>query len=86
MSPADNHVRQTITLPAKVAAQVRTFAKSRRLSFNDMLVELVEKGIESEQRKHQQDFFELAKRFRKATNRDEAKLLGDKLGRMVFSV
>jgi hypothetical protein len=48
-----------------------------------MLVELIENGIEAEKRK-QQEFFELAERFRNATDRKEAKRLGDELGRMVF--
>ena len=49
-----------------------------------MLVELLENGIEAEKRK-QKEFFELAARFRNATDSEEAKRLGDKLGRMVFS-
>jgi hypothetical protein len=76
-------VRQSVSLPAKTAAQVRNLAKTRRLSSNRMLVELIENGIEAEKRK-QQEFFELAERFRKATDPEEAKRLGDALGRMVF--
>jgi hypothetical protein len=76
-------VRQSVSLPAKTAAQVRNLAKTRRLSSNRMLVELIENGIEAEQRK-QQEFFELAERFRNATDPEEAKRLGDALGRMVF--
>ena len=76
-------VRQSVSLPAKTAAQVRSLAKTRRLSSNRMLVELIENGIEAEKRK-QQEFFELAERFRNASDPEEAKRLGDKLGRMVF--
>ncbi len=76
-------IRQSVTLPAKTAAQVRNLAKTRRLSSNRMLVELIENGIEAEKRK-QQEFFELAERFRNATDPEEAKRLGDALGRMVF--
>ena len=76
-------VRQSVSLPAKTAAQVRNLAKTRRLSSNRMLVELIENGIEAENRK-QQEFFELAERFRNATDPEEAKRLGDALGRMVF--
>ena len=75
--------RQSVTLPAKTAAQVRNLAKTRRVSSNRMLVELIEKGIEAEKRK-QQEFFELAERFRNATDPEEAKRLGEALGRMVF--
>jgi hypothetical protein len=83
MSPANKIVRQSVSLPVKIAAQVRSLAKSRRLSSNRMLVELIENGIEAEKRK-QQEFFELAEKFRNATDQDETKRLGDKLGRMVF--
>ncbi len=83
MSTPKKTVRQSVSLPANVAAKVRSLAKSRRLSSNRMLVELIENGIEAEKRK-QQEFFELAELFRKATDPQEAKRLGDKLGRMVF--
>jgi hypothetical protein len=48
-----------------------------------MLVELVEDGMEAQKRKQQQ-FFDLAERFRGTTDPEEAKRLGDELGRMVF--
>lgn len=76
-------VRQSVSLPAKTAAQVRSLAKTRKLSSNRMLVELIENGIEAEKRK-QQEFFELAEQFRNAADPEEAKRLGDALGRMVF--
>lgn len=76
-------VRQSVSLPAKTAAQVRSLAKARRLSSNRMLVELIENGIEAEKRK-QQEFFELAERFRNASDPEEVKRLGDELGRLVF--
>jgi hypothetical protein len=80
---ANKTVRQSVSLPANVAAQVRKLAKARRLSANRMLVELVENGLEAEKRK-QREFFELAERFRNAADPEEAKRLGDELGRMVF--
>jgi len=83
MSTANKIVRQSVSLPAATAAKVRSLAKARRLSSNRMLVELIENGIEAEKRK-QQEFFELAERFRETTDAEEAKRLGDELGRMVF--
>ena len=77
-------VRQSVSLPAGVAARVRSMARARRLSRNRMLVELIEGGMEAQNRKQQQ-FFELAERFRSTTDEKEAKRLGDELGRMVFS-
>lgn len=76
-------VRQSVSLPAKTATQVRAMAKSRRLSSTRMLVELIENGIEAEKRK-QQEFFDLAERFRSASDPEEVKRLGDQMGRMVF--
>jgi hypothetical protein len=39
--------------------------------------------MEAEGRK-QREFFDLAERFRSATNPDEVKRLGDQMGRMIF--
>ncbi len=72
-----------MTLPAAVAKQVQGIAKRRRLSENRVLLELIELGIETSNRK-EQAFFELAERFRASEDAAEAKQLGDKLGRMVF--
>jgi hypothetical protein len=76
-------VRQSVTLPANVAAQVRTIAKRRSLSASRMLVELLEEGIESRKKK-EKAFFELAERFRAAADPDEVSRLGDELGKMMF--
>jgi hypothetical protein len=83
MRTANQSVRQSISLPANVAAQVRRLAKARRLSANRMLLELIENGMEAEKRKHQ-EFFDLAERFRNTTDPEEVKRLGDQMGRMVF--
>lgn len=80
---AHKTVRQSVSLPANIAAQVRSLAKTRRLSANRMLVELIENGMEAEKRR-QQEFFDLAERFRSATDPEEVKRLGDRMGRMVF--
>ena len=83
MSSAKKAVRQSVSLPANVAAKVRSLARTRKVSSNRVLVELIENGLDAEKRK-QQEFFELAELFRNATDAREAKLLGDKLGRLVF--
>ena len=83
MRVATKIVRQSVSLPANVAMQVRSLAKVRKLSANRMLVELIESGMEAEKRK-QKEFFDLAERFRSATDPDEVRDLGDQMGRMVF--
>jgi hypothetical protein len=80
---AKKAVRQSVSLPSNVAAQVRSLAKTRRVSANRMLVELIENGMEAEKRK-QREFFDLAERFRSASDPEEVKRLGDQMGRMVF--
>lgn len=83
MGSASKIVRQSVSLPASVASQVRSLAKARKLSANKMLVELVENGIKAEKRK-QQEFFDLADHFRNATAPEDIKRLGEQMGRMVF--
>jgi hypothetical protein len=72
-----------VSLPAPIAKQVDRLAKSQRLSDNRILVELIELGIEARKQK-EKAFFELAGRFRSTSDPEEAKQLGDELGRLVF--
>jgi hypothetical protein len=48
-----------------------------------MLVEPFENATAAEKRR-QQEFFDLAERFRRATDPNEVERLGDEMGRMVF--
>jgi hypothetical protein len=83
MKTANKVVRQSVGLPANMATQVRHLAKARRVSANRMLLELIENGMDAEKRK-QQEFFDVAERFRSASDPEEVKRLGDLMGRMVF--
>jgi hypothetical protein len=76
-------VRRSVSLPAQVARQVDSIAKRRRLSDNRVLVELIEEGIEARKQK-EKAFFDLAERYRASEDAEEAKRLGDQLGRFVF--
>jgi predicted transcriptional regulator len=76
-------VRRSVTLPPDVARKVGAIAKQRRLSDNRILVELIEQGIETRQRK-EREFFDLAERFRSASEPEQVEHLGDELGRFVF--
>ena len=76
-------VRQSLSIPGDMAARVRLLAKARRLSSNKVILSLIESGMEAEKRK-EQTFFELAERFRNATDPDEVKKLGNQMGEMVF--
>jgi predicted DNA-binding ribbon-helix-helix protein len=76
-------VRQSVSLSASVATRVRAMATARNLSAAKMIAELIEMGIEAENRRQRQ-FFELAERFRAEKDPAEAQRLGEELGRMVF--
>jgi len=82
MAPS-KHIRRSVTLPAPVAQQVNRIAKRRRLSDNRVLVELIEEGLAAQQEK-EKAFFQLAEKFRAASDPQQAKQLGDELGRFVF--
>ena len=58
MKAGKKTVRPSVSLSSSVAAHVRKLAKTRRLSANRMLVELIENGMEVEKRR-QQEFFDL---------------------------
>lgn len=76
MRASNKIVRQSVGLPAHTARQVRSLAKKRRLSANRIIVEFVEKGIEVQKHK-EREFFELAERFRTATDPKDVARLGD---------
>ncbi|MGA8183779.1 MAG: hypothetical protein WB819_09050 [Terriglobia bacterium] len=77
------NVRRSVTLSPEVARKVGTLAKRRRLSDNRVLVELIEEGIEAQKQK-EKAFFDLAERFRSASDPKQVKTLGEELGRFVF--
>jgi hypothetical protein len=81
--PTAKQVRRSVTLPREIAKQVEIMSKQRRLSDNRVLVELIEQGIQARKEK-EKAFFELAKRFREASNPKDVEQLGDQLGRFVF--
>lgn len=76
-------VRRSVTLPAELAQQVDSIAERRRLPNQRVLLELIENGIAA-RKKAEQDFFDLAERFRNASDPEQARKLGDELGKFVF--
>ena len=81
--PTSKQVRRSLSLPASIAKQVDRLAKKERSSDNRVLVKLIELGIEAQKQK-EKEFFDLAERFRAASDSAQAKKLGDQLGRLVF--
>jgi hypothetical protein len=80
---AEKLVRQSVSLPARVARRVKSLAKSSNTSANRVIVDLIESGIEARERERQR-FFELADRLAHSRDAEEQKRLKEELARMTF--
>ena len=83
MSTAEKSVRQSVTLPARVARRVKSLAKSSSTSANRIIVELIEAGIETKQQERKR-FLELADRLARSRDADEQMRLKEELAVMTF--
>lgn len=76
-------LRQSVSLPSRLARRVRTIAKSRRTSTNRVLVELIESGIESKEAEKAK-FFQLADKLSDCSDAAERKRIKKELARLTF--
>ena len=83
MATKEKAVRQSVSLPARLARRVRSLAKNRKTSTNRVLVELIETGIESKEAEKTK-FFELADQLSATSDPIEQKRIKEILARMTF--
>ena len=83
MPIAERTVRQSVSLPARVARLVKSLAKTSSTSANRIIVDLIESGIEAREQEKRR-FFELADRLARSSDADEQKRLKEELARMTF--
>jgi len=83
MPTVEKSIRQSVSLPARLARRVRTLAKNRNTSTNRVLVELIETGIESKEAEKSK-FFELADRLAATSDPAERKRIKERLAQMTF--
>ena len=83
MSTDERPVRQSVSLPPRIARRVKSLAKSGRTSANRILVELIESGLEVREQERKR-FFELADRLARASDPEEQRRLKEELARMTF--
>lgn len=83
MTTNEKPIRQSVSLPARLARRVRTLAKNRKTSTNRVLVELIESGIESKE-EEKSKFFELADQLSTTPDPAERKRIKEILSRMTF--
>ena len=83
MPITEKSVRQSVTLPSRVARRVRSLAKSRRTSASRVLVDLVESGLEAAERE-KQNFLDLADRLAQSNSPAEQARLKAELAALTF--
>jgi hypothetical protein len=83
VATAEKSVRQSVSLPGRVAKRVRAIARSRRTSASRVLVDLIETGLEAREAEKRR-FFDLARRFKESSDARESEQLREELAHMIF--
>ncbi len=83
MTTAEKVVRQSVSLPARVASRVKSLARTSGASANRVIVELIETGLEAREEEKKR-FFDLADRLARSHDPSEQKRLKEDLARITF--
>ncbi|HXQ98526.1 MAG TPA: hypothetical protein VN774_08800 [Candidatus Limnocylindrales bacterium] len=83
MAQSEKAVRQSVTIPPRVARCVRALAEKQKTSANRVLVDLIEAGLQSKEAEKER-FFALAGKLAETSNPKERKRLKEELARMTF--
>ena len=83
MARLEKSIRQSVSLPARVARHVRAMAKTRKTSANRVLLDLIETGLQSKKAEKER-FFALANRLMESVDPAERQQLKEELARMTF--
>ena len=83
MADIEQSVRQSVSIPSRIAKRVRAMAKTRKTSANRILVDLIEAGLESREAEKER-FFSLVSRLTQSKNTAERQRLKEELARMTF--
>jgi predicted DNA-binding protein len=83
MPITEKTVRQSVSLPARVARRVKSLAKTTNTSANRIIVDLIESGIQAREQERRL-FFALADRLARSSDAEEQQRLKEELARMTF--
>jgi predicted DNA-binding protein len=83
MPSTEKIVRQSVSLPARVARRVKSLAKTSGTSANRIIVELIESGIAAREQERKR-FFDLADRLAHSRDAQDQKRLKEELARLTF--
>jgi hypothetical protein len=83
MAKTEKSIRQSVSLPTRLARDVRAIAKTRKTSANRVLVDLIEAGLQSKE-SEKEKFFALANQLSESKDPAERRRLKKELARMTF--
>jgi predicted DNA-binding protein len=83
MPIAEKTVRQSVSLPTRVARRVKSLAKTSGTSANRIIVDLIESGIAAREQERKR-FFDLADRLAHSRDAQDQKRLKEELARLTF--
>jgi len=74
-------VRQSVSLPSRIASRVRALAETRHTTASRVLVDLIETGLQTKQAQHER-FFEITDQLAEAKDPPERQRLQAELARI----
>lgn len=83
MPKSAESIRQSVSLPQRLAKHVRAIAKKRNISASRVLVDLIEAGLESKESEKER-FFALTNRLAESTDPAERQRIKKELALMTF--
>jgi hypothetical protein len=83
VAQAEKAVRQSVSIPLRVAKRVRVLAAKQKTSANRVLVDLIEAGLEAKEAEKER-FFVLANKLTETKDPRERKRLREELAVMTF--
>jgi hypothetical protein len=83
MANTEKAVRQSVSIPARIAKRVKALAKTEKTSASRVLVNLIETGLASKEAEKER-FFSLTSRLTESTDPAEQERLKQELARMTF--
>jgi hypothetical protein len=84
MATLENPIRQSVSLPARIAKRVMALADTKKTSASRILVDLIETGLQAKESRHKR-FLELTDRLSETTDPGERKRIQEELACMTCS-
>ena len=83
MGQSEKAIRQSVTIPPRVARRVRALAEKQKTSANRVLIDLIEAGLQAKEAEKER-FFALAEKMTQTKDPRERKRLREELAVMTF--